>query len=212
MQPEFYEALIGAVPGDVRQVTITYPEDDTREELRGKVVNYTITVEKVQERVLPDWDELPALTQFDGDVDALRANARQRLEHAASEKANRAVLDQFMSRLMDELTLDIPDALVTERATELFHDQVAQFTRYGLTEEQLLTSMGKTHEEAVAGFAEQAERDVRTQYMLRELIRRENLAWTPTTLRSRASASWTTTSRPAARRFGRCWRASACCR
>lgn len=175
-RPEFFEALLGAEVGESRTVTVSYGDDDANEELRGKAVTYSLTVEKIQERLLPDWEELPTLVEFEGDFEALRANARERLVKASDEKARREVLNAFLERAVQESTFDVPDAMIEERSSELFHQQVAQFQRYGLTEEQLLQAMGKTHEEAIADYAEQAEKDVRTQLVLREIIQREELS------------------------------------
>lgn len=175
VRPEIYRALIGAAPGETRTFSVHYEDDDEEEQLRGRDVTYTIDVKNVQERLLPDWDELPTLTNFEGDFEALRANARQRLEHAAEERARQGLLDVYVERLMADTSIDIPEAMIEERAGELFHQQVAQFTRYGLTEEQYLSAIRKSHEEAVADFRAPAENDVKRSLILRELIRRENL-------------------------------------
>jgi trigger factor len=174
VRPEIYEALIGAQPGDTRTVTITYGDDED-ESLRGQSVTYTMTVKNVQERLLPDWEELPTLTEFEGDIDALRANSRERLERAAEDKARRELIEQFLNQLSDETPFEIPQAMIEDRATELFHQQVGEFQRYGISEDQYLTMRNQTHEEAVAEYAEQAEKDVRRSLVVRELIRREGI-------------------------------------
>lgn len=125
--------------------------------------------------MLPDWEELPTLTEFEGDFDALRQNSRERLEKASEDKARRSVIDQFLDRLASETEFDIPEAMVRERAEELFHQQASEFQRYGITEEQFLKMSNKTHDEAVGEFMTQAEPDVRRSLIVRELIRREAL-------------------------------------
>jgi trigger factor len=175
MRPEIYQALVGAQPGETRTVTVHYGEDEEDEDLRGRDVTYTIDVKNVQDRLLPEWDELPTLTNFEGDFEALRANARRRLEHASEERARQGLLDAFVERATSDAQIDIPDAMIDERAHELFHEQVAQFSRYGLTEEQYLSALGKSHDEAIGQFREAAEEDVRRSLILREFIRREGL-------------------------------------
>lgn len=175
VDPEFYAALLGASAGDSVTVVKTYGEDEEDEELRGKTVTYTIDVKNVQERELPDWDELPTLAEFEGDFDALRDNARNRLERASSDKARRELVDSFLGQLEGDTSFDLPEAMIEERAHELFHQQVAEYQRYGINEESYLKAVGKTHEEAVADYAEQAERDVRRSMVLRELVRHENI-------------------------------------
>ena len=179
VRPEFYEALIGAQPGDTRTVTVQYGEDETDEALRGKEVTYTFNVKNVQERLLPDWDELPTLTEFEGDFEALQANARERLERASVDKARRELIDEFLKRIGDETAIEIPEAMVEERAAELFHQQVGEFQRYGIDEEQFLKLTNRTHEQAVAEFMPAAEQDVHRSLIVREIIRREGLTISP---------------------------------
>ena len=119
VRPEIYQSLLGTQPGDVRTITLHYGEDEENEQLRGRDVTYTITVRNVQERLLPDWEELPTLTDFEGDIDALRANARNRLEHAAEERARKKVVDTFLDRLVEETQLEIPDAMIEERSARI---------------------------------------------------------------------------------------------
>lgn len=175
IRPELYEALVGTAPGETRTVTIHYGEDEESEDLRGRDVTYTMTVKNVQERLLPEWDELPTLTEFEGDFEELQANARDRLVRASEDKARREVIDAFLNRLSEETSFDIPEAMVEERAEELFHQQVAEFQRYGIDEDQFLKLSNKTHEEAVSQFKEQAETDVRRSLIVREFLKREEL-------------------------------------
>ncbi len=184
VRPEIYQALLGAQPGDVRTVTLASEAEDEAEvedagaERSSRTTTYTLRVTNVQERLLPEWDELPTLVEFDGDLDALRANARQRLERAAEEKARRALVDAFINHLVAQHPVELPDAMIRERAEELFHQQVAEFARYGITEEQYLSMLGKSHDEAVAQYMEQAEPEVRRSLLLREFVRREGLTVT----------------------------------
>ncbi len=178
-RPEVLEALVGAQPGETRTVSITYGEDEENEALRGQTVSYTFKVNNVQDRLLPEWEELPTLSEFEGDFEALRANARERLERAAETKARQEVVNAFLERLESETELDIPDAMIEDRATELFHAQAEQINRqFGISEDQYLSVLGKTHEEATAEFTEQAEKDMRRSLVLRTLIQRENITIT----------------------------------
>lgn len=186
VRPEIYQALLGAQPGDVRTVTLAAEAEDEAAaeaadadaEQSPRTTTYTLRVTNVQERLLPEWDELPTLVEFDGDLDALRAHARQRLERAAEEKARRALVDAFINHLVAQHPVELPDAMIRERAEELFHQQVAEFARYGISEEQYLSMLGKSHDEAVAQYMEQAEPEVRRSLLLREFVRREGLTVT----------------------------------
>ena len=119
----------------------------------------------------------------------MRRNARERLEHASEERARKSLVDSVIERTLAETQMDAPDAMIDERAGELFHEQVAQFSRYGITEDQFLTASGKSHEEAVAEFREPAEQDVRRTLVVREIIRRESLTVNDQDVKAKSSAS-----------------------
>ncbi len=175
VRPEVYAALIGAQPGETRTATVVYSDDEEDESLRGQEVTYTLKVKNIQERLLPDWEELPTLTEFEGDFETMRSNARERLERASEDKARRSLIEDFLNRLDEETPFELPEAMVRERAEQLFHQQVSEFQRYGIDEDQFLKLSNKTHDQAVEEFMGQAEPDVRRSLVVRELIRRENL-------------------------------------
>ena len=106
-------------------------------------------VESIQERLLPDWDEVPVLENFEGSLDELREKTRADLEESARTLAERKVLDTFIEQVIAGTAYDIPDVLIHERAHELLHEQGAQFERYGISLDQMLQYRGKTHEEAI---------------------------------------------------------------
>ena len=95
VRPEIYQALLGAQPGDTREVIIAYADDEEDENLRGRTVTYSIDVKNVQERLLPEWDELPTLTSFEGDVEGMRAANRQRLERASLDRARSGLVERI---------------------------------------------------------------------------------------------------------------------
>ena len=175
VRPEIYAALVGAQAGETRTFTIQHGDDEEDEAVRGREVTYTVEVKNVQERLLPEWDELPTLTDFEGDIEAMRASARDRLQRASNERARKTLIDSFVDRVIAESAPDIPDAMIEERAGELFHQRVAEFARYGLSEEQYLNAIGMTHEQALDEYRDQAQKDVQRSVILGEIIRREGI-------------------------------------
>jgi trigger factor len=58
----------------------------------------------------------------------------------------------------------------------MLHDQERQFSRYGITLDQMLQYRGQTHEEAIEALVPDAERQTRVTLALREVVNREGLA------------------------------------
>jgi trigger factor len=176
---ELYEGLLGANVGDEKEISATMPEDHGNEQVRGKDVTFKVNVLGMQERQLPDWDEVPTLENFEGTLDELRAKTRTDLETAAKNAAERKALDSYIDQLVAQTSYDIPDVMVHDLAHEMLHDQERQFQRYGISLEQMLQYRGQTHEEAVEALLPDAERQTKVTLALREVVRHEGLNISP---------------------------------
>jgi len=172
---ELYDGMLGANLGDTKEISATMPDDHGNEQVRGKAVIFKVEILSMQERLLPDWEELPTLEEFEGTLEELRAKTRSDLEVAARNAAERKSLDSYVDQLVAQTSYDIPDVMVSELAHELLHDQERQFSRYGITMEQMLQYRGQTHEQAVEALLPDAERQTRITLALREVVGHEGL-------------------------------------
>jgi trigger factor len=170
-----YEGLLGIQPDETRELNVQMPEDHANERVAGKEVLFKIKLLRIQERLLPDWEELPVLEEFEGTLDELRAKTRKDLEETARESAARETTDAFIKQMVEQSEYDIPDALIEREADELLHRQGHEFERYGITLDQMLQYRGKTHDEAVEELKPQAEERLKTTLALREVMRAEGL-------------------------------------
>lgn len=169
------EGLIGAEVGNTVEVTSHMPADHENEKVRDKDVTFKVQVEGIQERLLPEWDELPVLEEFEGTLDELREKTRTDLETAAKNLAERNALDSYIEQLVAGTDYDVPHVMIHERAHELLHEQGSQFERYGISLDQMLQYRGKTHEEAIEELEPEAEKQLRTTLALQEVISSEGL-------------------------------------
>lgn len=174
--PGLYEGLIGMVPNETRAIIVQMPEDHANERVRGKEVTFQVKLLRLQERLLPEWDELPVLEEFEGNLEELREKTRAELADDLRETAERETLDVYLRQLIAQTEFDIPDALIEQEADQLLHQQEREFARYGITLEQMLQYRGKTHDEAVAELKPQAEERLKTTLALREIVRKEGVS------------------------------------
>jgi trigger factor len=173
--PGLYEGLLGIVPDETRELTLHMPEEHTNEQVRGKDVLFKVKLLRLQQRLLPDWDEVPLLEEFEGTLDELRAKTRAELEESAREAAEQATADAYVKELVGQMTYDLPDALIAQEADYMLHQQAVEFERYGITLEQMLQFRGKKHDEAVEELKPQAEERLKTMLTLQEIFKNESL-------------------------------------
>lgn len=172
---ELYEGLLGAAVNDTREINSTMPDDHGNEQVRGKSVIFKVEILSIQQRLLPDWEEVPTLENFEGTLDDLRAKTRADMETSAKTAAERKALDSYIEQLVAQTSYDIPEVMVHELAHQMLHDQERQFSRYGITLDQMLQYRGQTHEEAIEALMPDAERQTRVTLALREVVRHEDL-------------------------------------
>lgn len=112
----FEEPLVGARAGDKRAVDITFPEDYAEKTLAGKPAHFEVTVNTVEEGVLPALDAnfVERMGIGDGSIETLRAevrnNMQRELEVALKAKSKKRVFDA----LVEANPFDLPKALVDQ--------------------------------------------------------------------------------------------------
>ena len=111
--PGFDDQLLGLETGATKSFTIHYPQDYPIGELAGTDVAYTVKVNGLKRRVLPELDDEFAkdLGEFDT-LDALRTRVRDDLEHEAKHAADREVRGELMKQLAARVPFEVPASLV----------------------------------------------------------------------------------------------------
>jgi trigger factor len=173
--PGLYEGLLGIEIGEKREINVLMPEEHANEQVRGKEVQFEVELNSIQERLLPDWDEVPMLEEVEGTLDELRTKTRAELQESAREVAERTAIDAYIGQLVAQTEYDIPDALIEREAHDLLHQQGHEFERYGITLEQMLQYRGQTHDDAVEELKPRAEERLRSTLALREVALAEAL-------------------------------------
>ncbi len=173
--PGLFEGLQGIQADETREIPVHMPDDHANEQVRGKDVVFKVQVKRIQDRLLPEWDELPVLEEFEGTLDELRAKTRTDLEERARKDAERATIDSYVKQLVEQTEYDIPDAMIEHEADHLLEEQGQSFQRYGITLDQMLQYRGKSREEARDELLPQAEDRLKNTLALGEVVRREGL-------------------------------------
>lgn len=97
------------------QVEAKFPATHPREELRGKVARFDVTITDVKEKVLPELDdELAKQTGVETLIE-LRANTHTRLSKQAKDRSDLAVAEQIVDKLGEGNPIDVPPTLVEQQ-------------------------------------------------------------------------------------------------
>ncbi len=169
MLPEFEAGVVGMKEGDVKEVSVTFPEDYHGKDVAGKTALFTITLKNVAAAVLPavDAEFAKSLGIADGDV----AKMREEVKKNVAREVNRRVKDQTkesaMNALLAATELQLPTALVSEESARLAAEMKQNFINQGMDAKNLDLPAGM--------FAEQAQRRVALGLILAQLVEDEKL-------------------------------------
>jgi trigger factor len=114
------------------------------------------------------------VSEFDT-IEALRADARTRLETIAKVRAQLLVRDKVLETVAGLVEVPIPDALVDREAERRLHDLAHRLEHQGATIPEYLAATQQDQGEFVAGVRAGATDAVRADLALRAVVARERI-------------------------------------
>jgi trigger factor len=170
MLAQLEQGLVGAAPGENRDIQVDFPADYRAAELAGKSANFSTQIKSVEEPALPALDEefCKSFGVTEGGVPKLRedvaANMRRELEQTLRNRNKTAV----MEKIYRANPIDVPNALVEGQIRDM---QVQAMQRSGSKD----VSSAPPREPLM----EPARRRVALGLIFNDVIRRENLVVDP---------------------------------
>ncbi len=144
----FEDGLIGARKGETRTLNLTFPEDYTQD-LAGKAVEFTVTVNAVKEPLSEPTDQWVAdnIEGYDNIAD-YKADIRSEQEESNEQTAENQVRYAAWTQVIDNCTInEYPETLV-EVGKKLYEQQVETYAKYaGMELDAYIESSGLTQEE-----------------------------------------------------------------
>ena len=144
----FEDGLTGARKGETRTLNLTFPEDYTQD-LAGKAVEFTVTVNAVKEPLSEPTDQWVAdnIEGYDNIAD-YKAGIRSEQEESNEQTAENQVRYAAWTQVIDNCTInEYPETLV-EVGKKLYEQQVETYAKYaGMELDAYIESSGLTQEE-----------------------------------------------------------------
>ena len=169
MIPGFEDGIVGKKTGEQATVEVTFPEEYHAENLKGKAASFAVTVNTVEQQVLPELnDEFAALFGLEtATVDALKAEVRKNMERELNQNIKAKVKEQVIKGLLAHNDVDVPQALIAGEV-DVLRKQALQRFGNNLDPKQL-------PELPASLFEEQAKDRVKVGLLLGEVIKTSEL-------------------------------------
>jgi len=179
--PGFAEQLVEMDRNEERTFSISFPEDYPQNDLAGKECNFTVTVEEVKERKLPELNDefAQSLTGELETVDALRDKLRDDILKYNQTMADQNYQEQAIQALVDGAQLDLPPLLVDNEVEHMLSEQSDAMRRQQLSMEDYMNTVGKSIEEIQEEIRPSAVERITRSLVLSALREKEGIEVTP---------------------------------
>ena len=174
--PGFEEQLVGATPGEKRDVVVTFPEEYHAEDLAGKEAVFHCLVHEIKEEILPELDDEFAkdVSEFDT-LDELKASTREKLEKYAEAGAVTQMQDKALEKVVEANEIEVPAVMVADEIERMIHELNQQLRYQGMSVDQYLGFIGKNIAEFKEELRPDAERQVKTRLLLMGIVEAEKI-------------------------------------
>lgn len=174
--PGFEEQLIGAKAGESKDINVSFPEDYHVEDLKGKPAVFKTTVKEIKVKELPELDDELAkdVSEFDT-LDELKADIRAKQEENNNLRAKREFENQVVTKAVEASEVEIPEVMVDREVDYMVKDLDNRLKYQGMDIQKYTEMMGVTIDAIKKDFKEMAKTRVKTNLVLEEIAKAENI-------------------------------------
>jgi trigger factor len=167
------DALEGVTAGESKEFTAGLPGG----EHEGEQAEVTVTVHSVKVKDMPDLDDefAQSASEFDT-VGELRAGTRTQLESMKKLQQENQARERSLEALLDKIDIPLPQKIVDEETERRRNSIVEQLQQMGSNLDDYLESMGRSLEEFDTDMERDAQRSVKTGFVLDQLALQEELS------------------------------------
>jgi trigger factor len=169
--PGFTEGIVGMNPGETKELNLSFPEDYGNEDLAGQAAVFTITLNELKEKELPELDDdfAEEVSEFET-IAELRESLEKRYQEEAEEKT-RANKEKVLAQALVEVTeLELPETLIRQEVDQILTQQAMQLSQMGIDVKQFFTGdmVTKMRENARPEAIEQLKKSLALQQVAKQ--------------------------------------------
>jgi trigger factor len=171
--PEFTQHLAGASSGEERTFDVSYPEDATDKRLAGKTFIYTVKVNGIKQKSLPELNDdfAKELGEFTS-LDQVRKQIRDNMEAEKRHTSEHVAKDKLVADLVKRNDFEVPESLVDRQIDLRLERGLRALAAQGMKMEDLKKmDLPRLR----AGQREQAVHDVKSSLLLERIADLEKI-------------------------------------
>ncbi len=174
--PGFEEQLVGKNKDEELDIVVTFPEDYHEESLKGKEVNFKVTIHEIKEKELPELDDEFAkdVSEFDT-IEEYKTSIREKLESEFSSKEKIENENNVIDAVVDSAKVDIPEAMIESQLESEMHEFDHNMRAQGIGIEQYFQMTGSSEADLKEQLRPTAEKRVRGDLVLEAIAEKEEI-------------------------------------
>lgn len=184
--PGFISGIVGMNPGETKEISAQFPDPYANEELAGKPAVFTVTLNELKEKELPELDDDFAQEVSDFETLAeLRASLEERYQKEAEQKTKTNKQEALLAELLKHVEIDLPTTLIEQEVDAMLTQTAIRLSQQGLDVRKLFTQdiipqlRARSRDEAI----ERLKRSL----ALREVSKRESIQVTEDEIKARVT-------------------------
>jgi trigger factor len=175
--PGFEEGVEGMKVGETKVLNLKFPEEYV-EALKGKDVEFKVTLNKIETRVRPeinkDFFADLAIEGIDS-LDKLKDYVKNNIKEAKEKEAENKYLDEVLHTACDNMKVEINPEIINSEVDRMIRQYSQELRGQGFTFEQYLQMTGQNIENVRAMMSTQAEARIKTRYLLEAVAKEESV-------------------------------------
>ena len=174
--PGFEDQLVGCSAGEEKAVEVVFPENYGASELAGQPATFQCKVHEVKETVKPALDDEFAkdVSEFDT-LDELVADTRKKLTEQREKSVDEAFRNAVLSAAAQNVTVTVPHTMIENSLDNMMQNFQYQLSMSGMTLKDYMQMLGMNEQSLRQNMAASAEARVRSELMLEEVVKAENI-------------------------------------
>jgi len=174
--PGFEDNLVGMKEGEEKEFELEFPKDYHSQNLKGKKATFRVKVNLVQERQVPEINDefAKSLGNFEN-LEALKKNMRQGMEHEQTHKMNERKRGEYIEKIIESTEVEIPEVLIHEETHKMFHEFEHQIQSMGMNLDQYLGQIKKNKDELEKDWEPNAVKRVKSAMALNQIVKEEQI-------------------------------------
>lgn len=173
--PGFEEQLIGLMPGESKNVEVTFPEDYHAKELAGKAAVFACTIHSIRTRELPEIDDEFAEDAGFDSLEEYKEDLKKKLTERRENAKKTDYENEAVNKLIAVSEMDIADAMIKAQAEQIFEDYARQLQGQGIPIDMFLNYQGMNKDKFLEQVRPEAEKRIKTRLCLEEVVKAENI-------------------------------------